>query len=207
MLNGNLMKWTGRAASLMNNLDMDSKIQKAALKPPNGLQCFNSLKSDRDVKSSLRSLRHSSRQETPPSPEVDSDITILNETPKQKADRLLAEANKRDITLMATSSRPTTRYAALYAASKNRGLDASLGRNLTFLESMKKKKLKMIQQSQKALKDDFKKTKKVCLRREKQFAKQNYESSIYTEKKKSQMGHNRLGVKLPPINLRKTNSL
>jgi hypothetical protein len=169
------------------------------LQPCNSFQFSNSASSSR--------LRHSARQDVTPSPEVDTDITILNETPKEKADRLLQEANKRDIALMAASSRATTRYAALYAASKNRGLEASLGKSLVNLEAIKIKKLKTIQQSQETVKDDFKKTKKVALRREKQLGRYKSESNIH-ENRRSYAGHCRhnRSIRLPPIRLRSSYS-
>ena len=188
----------------MKNIEMGLSPTKEQCRNENKLQPFNSFQFHRSPRSSQ--LRFSSRQDVTPSPDVDTDITILNETPKEKADRLLQEANKRDIALMATSSRATTRYAALYAASKNRGLDASLERNLTNLEAVKNKKVRMIQKTQETVKDDFKKTKKVSLRREKQFVKYKSESYIYEKRKTSCDGHCRY-VKLPPIHLRKMNSL
>ena len=142
---------------------------------------------------------HSARQEVTPSPEVDTDITILNETPREKADRLLQEANKRDIALMAASSRATTRYAALYAASKNRGLDVSLGRDLTNLEATKTRNLRMIQKNQETIKDDFKKTKKVALRHEKQLGRYKSESNIHENRRSYKHCRN---IRLPPIQVR-----
>ena len=166
------------------------------------LQRYHSFPLHDSVRSSQ--LRHSSRQEITPSPEVDADITILNGTPREKLDRLLQEANKRDITLMATSTRATTRYAALYAASKNRGLDASLERNLTHLEMIKNKKLKAIQLDQDTIIDDFKKTKRVKLRKkaEKQHNKL-HKSVSYGFEKRNVFHENGRYVKLPPIPRRK----
>ena len=177
---------------------MNSSLSKDDFRNQHKLQSCNSLQCHRSLKSSQ--ARHSSRQEVTPSPEVDTDITILNETAKEKADRLLLEANKRDIALMVASSRATTRYAALYAASKNRGLDASLGRNLNSLEALKNKNLKMIRQTQETVKDDFEKMKKISSRREKQFVRYKSEGYIF-ERRRSCHGHCR-NIRLPPIQLR-----
>ena len=96
------------------------------------------------------------------SPEVNTDINIVEESPEEKLERMIHESNTRDIALMAASPRSTTRYAAFYAASKNRGLDASLGRELTSLHRIHEKNLRKIKLHESNVKKDFKNTKKIA---------------------------------------------
>lgn len=163
------------------------------------IQLFDS----RQLSGSHRSskLRHSSTQESSPSPDVDTDISVFNETLKEKADRLLQEANKRDIALMAASSRATTRYAALYAASQNRGLEASLEKHLTSLKARRKKALSIIMKMQEHVKDDFKKTKTISSRRRQKHSVK-FKNDVDGKIKSSFGGGSCRDNKLPPINLR-----
>lgn len=177
---------------------MDSSLSKHELRNEQKVQSFKSVQvMNCSLRSARLSQRHSSRQDVTPSPEVATDFTIVNETPEQKADRLLHEANKRDIALMATSSQVTTRYAALYAASKNRGLDISLGKALTNLEATKERNLKTIHQIQESIIDDLRRTQLVSLGQRRPLRKHKSDSYIYG-KRRSFKGNFR-NIRLPPI--------
>ena len=180
------------------DINTESSLSRHELTNEHKLQNLNSLQVNCSLRNSRLSNGHSSRQDATPSPAVDTDITILNETREEKADRLLQEANKRDIALMATSSQATTRYAALYAASKNRGLDISLGRTLTNLEAAKNKNIRMIHQIQESMIDDFRRTRLVSLRQGRPLKKHKSDSCIQYGKKNSFKSNFR-NIKLPPI--------
>lgn len=153
---------------------------------------------DREMRNNLDGNKRDSETS---SPEVDVDIEILRETWEEKADRLLKESNKRDIALMAVSSRCTTRYAAFYAASKNRGLEVSLGRELMCLEMLQERTLKKIQVHQDTVKDDFRKTRKIFTRNEKQLIKHKSDGCL-TQKRRPCCIWN---PRLPPIKCQRKN--
>ena len=177
---------------------MDSSLSKHELRNEQKIQSFNSLQvMNCSPRNSRLSQRHSSQQGVTPSPDVATDFTILNETPEQKADRLLQEANKRDIALMATSSQATTRYAALYAASKNRGLDISLRKTLNNFEATKRRNLRTIHEIQESIIDDLRRTQLVSLRQGRPLKKHKSDNYIYG-KRNSFKGDFR-NIKLPPI--------
>lgn len=147
-------------------------------------------------------LDQNKRDDDTSSPEVDVDIEMIRETPQQKIDRLLQESNKRDMALMAASSQCTTRYAALYAVSKNRGLDASLGKHLTRLNNLQEKSLKEIQHDRDTVKDDFRKTRTVSSNNDKRLIKRKSDGYLTEKRKPCSV----LNSRFPPIHCGRKNT-
>ena len=174
-------------------LDMDANMEKRKR-----IRRLESFQFDREIRNNLHQNK---RDFETSSPEVDVDIEILSESRETKSDRLLQESNKRDIALMAASPRCTTRYVAFYAASKNRWLEATLERELTSLEVLHEITLKKIQHHQDTVKDDFRKTRKVFTRREKQLIKQKSDGNLASRRRPCCA----LNIRLPPIHHQRKN--